>query len=228
MLKPAFIDLSHHNVIPQSLLPAKASGIAAVVHKATEGTGYTDGKVAARYALAQKAGMLWGLYHFVRAGNMDAQVDYFLGRARELEVLDDDTLLCLDWEVDDVSLDDAIRFLEQLEARSNRSPVLYSGHILKEALNGRPATPRLTRYRLWLAQYSNAPVLPPGYDEWWGWQYSESGNVAGINPPVDLNAYDGTAAMLAGDWSGRVSPAPPPSELVVTVTVPPGVRVQVV
>ena len=42
MLKPAFIDLSHHNVIPQSLKPAKQSGIVGVIHKATEGTSYVD------------------------------------------------------------------------------------------------------------------------------------------------------------------------------------------
>ena len=225
MLKPAFIDLSHHNTIPVSLIPAREAGILGVIHKATEGETYVDPKLAARWSLARDAGMLWGVYHFVRPGNIAAQVDFFL--ATVMNVSDDNTLFCLDWEDSGVSLDDAIEFLERLQDASGHDPVLYSGHVLKEALGG-VADPGIAQYRLWLAQYSSDPVLPPGYSSYWGWQYTDQGSVPGINPPVDLNAYDGTAQELAGDWEGNGGDVIPPDEIVVTVIVPRGVKVKVV
>src|SRR5262245_57385704 len=120
MLKPAFIDLSHHNVIPQSLVPAKQSGIVGVIHKLTESTSYLDDKVASRFYLAQQAGLLWGVYHFVRKGSISQQVDFFLTKA--LPVSDERTLFCLDWEDGSVSLDDAIEFLEAVERETGRAP----------------------------------------------------------------------------------------------------------
>jgi GH25 family lysozyme M1 (1,4-beta-N-acetylmuramidase) len=128
-------------------------------------------------------------------------VDFFLTQC--VEVADDFTLFALDWEDAGVSADDAAQWMEGVGQVLERSPVLYSGHVLKEALNGKP-NERLSRYRLWLAHYTNAeqPTLPPGWSKWWGWQYTDQGEVIGIEPPVDLNAYDGTAQQLAADWAG--------------------------
>jgi len=227
MLKPAFIDLSHHNTIPSSLQPAAGAGIVGVIHKCTEGTGYIDDKADNRFFLAKEAGLLWGLYHFARPGNMAAQVDFFLAAAAEIS--DAETMLVLDWEDAGVSLDDAVEFLQLVEERSGRAPVLYSGHVLKEALAGSP-DPRISQYRLWLCQYASEPVLPPGYyDGWWAWQYTDKGEVPGVTAPTDLNAYDGTVDQLIAEWSGgeAVEPAPP-SGITITVIVPPGVSVDIV
>lgn len=225
MLKPAFIDLSHHNTIPQSLLPAKQTGILGVIHKCTEGTGYIDSKVESRRYLAHDAGMLWGLYHFVRPGSMIEQVDFFLSTAEEIS--DENTLLALDWEDTGVSIEAAIAFMTRLEGISRRSPVLYSGHVLKEALGGKPE-PRLSRYRLWLAQYASNPTLPPGWSSYWGWQYTDQGSVMGVTPPTDLNAFDGTIEELASSWSGRTTtPKPPAKPITIRVAVPEGVEVEV-
>src|SRR5262245_65689247 len=97
MLKPGFIDISHHQVIPKSLEAAAQSGIQGVVHKVTEGTTFVDSKVGARYHLTREAGMEWGLYHFVRAGNINAQVNHFLTVSKD--VSDEKTMFALDWEV---------------------------------------------------------------------------------------------------------------------------------
>jgi lysozyme len=229
MLKPGFIDLSHHNTIPESLEPAYQAGILGCIHKCTEGTSYVDSKVDSRGYLATKAGMMWGLYHFVRPGSMVEQVDFFLSTAEEVSDIEE-TLFALDWEDTAVSLESAVAFMTRLEGISGRSPVLYSGHVLKEALNGKP-DPRLSRYRLWLAQYGSSPTLPPGWDRYWGWQYTDQGSVPGITPPTDLNAFDGTAEELLAGWSGREAvPVPPPSPqpLTVTILVPPGVQVNVI
>jgi lysozyme len=228
MLKPAFIDLSHHNSIPTSLKPAREAGIIGVVHKCTEGTSYTDDKADARFYLAKDAGMLWGLYHFIRPGNVEQQVNHFLAAASEIS--DENTLLALDWEDSGVSADDAVEFLQLVEQRTGRAPVLYSGHVLKEALDG-SADPRLSQYRLWLCQYADEPDLPPGWEDGcWAWQYSDKGTVPGVNPPTDVNAYDGTEEELGEEWSGKPGEdiEPEPADVRITVIVPPGVTVQVV
>src|SRR5262245_2044521 len=128
-----------------------------------------------------------------------------------------------------VSLDDALTFMRKVEQLTGARPALYSGHVLKEALGGKPNA-EIASYRLWLAQYSSAPTLPVGFDSYWLWQYSESASVPGIAPPVDVNAYDGTEDELRADWSGTPAPEPGPEpEAVVTITVtaPPGVKVVV-
>lgn len=227
MIKPAFIDLSHHSVIPESLKPARRAGILGVIHKLTESTSFVDSKVAARRQLARDAGMLWGIYHFVRPASMDAQLEHFTDQAAALEVCDDDTLWCLDWEDDRVSADEAVYFMTRLEEMIGRGAVLYSGHILKASPD-----PRLQKHRLWVCHYGvEQPALPAGWETWWAWQYSDTASVAGVTPPTDVNAFNGDIVALARSWSGSgrppepVLPAPPELEVQVIVTTPPGVKV---
>jgi lysozyme len=227
VLKPAFIDISHWQVIPASLEAAAASGILGVVHKATEGATYVDPKLEARHHLADDAGLMWGVYHFMRPGSIAAQARHFLHTVEPL--MDDDTLLMADHEDAGVSLDELAEFLALVAQATGRMPALYSGHLLKEQLAGK-ADARLTPFRLWIAQYADAPVLPPGWPKYWAWQYTQTGRVPGIEGDVDLNAYDGPADGLIAEWSGLADVMPPaPGALVVDVaiTAPAGVRVNV-
>lgn len=225
MLKPAFVDLSHWNTIPQSLHAAADSGIVGVVHKATEGDSVVDDKLDARYLLTRDAGLRWGVYHFIRPGNVADQVAHFLDAISPY--VDDATLFALDWEDRGVSTEDAIEFLERVEAITGSSPVLYTGYVCKEQLL--EPDPRINRFRLWLAQYGDEAELPPGWSKYWAWQYSDKGNVPGIDPPVDVNAYDGTVEQLNDEWAGSgATPEPEPEdEVEVVVIAPPGVKVTV-
>jgi lysozyme len=215
MPKIKVIDLSHYNVIPESLEPAYGDGVRGVIHKCTEGTSYFDSKVEARFALARQCrGMSWGLYHFLRPGDMQAQAEFFWAMAQT--VSDDRSLLAADYEVAEVSLDDLADFLEAIETLSGRSPVIYSGHVLKDKLGGK-ANARLEGYRLWLAQYSSTPTLPVGFDSYYLWQYSDGDagptphSVAGVNDPVDCNDYQGSDEELRATWAGsQASTIEPP------------------
>jgi len=222
MVKPVVVDLSHYNTIPQSLIPARDAGILGVIHKATEGQGYTDDKLKARWSLAQDAELLWGVYHFVRPGSMSDQVDDFLAAAEPYS--DDNTLYALDYEDDGVSIDDVVEFMTMVEERTGRSPVIYSGNVLKEMLS--PSDGRLSGYRLWLAQYNDTFSLPPTFSEAWLWQYSDGSHgptphsVPGINSPVDCNAYVGSGDLVA-EWAGGTGtvPGPTPTGQVITITI---------
>jgi lysozyme len=229
MPTPVVIDISHHNTIPSSLKDTKAAGIVGVIHKATEGSSYKDDKLAARYSLAKDAGMAWGGYHFVRPGDMVKQADFFVNVMKSYS--DENTLYVLDWEDAGVKSADALKFLQRLEDLTGRSPVLYSGHVCKEDPN-----PALADYRLWLCHYTMSgaqPTLPKYFTKWWLWQYTDQGKIAGVNPPTDLNAYDGITSQLLAEWAGGdVIPAPTPpvtSDVTISLDVkaPPGVRVVV-
>jgi lysozyme len=196
------IDLSHHNIVMKDLSAAKAAGVRGVVHKMTEGVTVVDAKVKARWALAKDAGMLWGLYHFLRPKNVEKQAEVFLSKAEELGVIDDETLIVSDLEVGGISLVEVLHFMQAVEKATGRLPMLYSGRVLKE-LGGAMECPPLARYRLWLAQYGPKAILPAGYDAYWLWQYSQTGSVPGIKGEVDLNHFDGKDEELAAKWSGR-------------------------
>lgn len=240
MPRIAVIDLSHHNTVPTSLKGAREAGVVGVIHKATEATAFDDDKYKARRAMAADANLLWGAYHFLRPGQVLLQVEFFLRFAAP----DDKTLIACDYEDPKVPVEQLIEFMDRLESKLGRMPVLYCGHVLKEKLK-RPE-PRLTRYRLWLAQYGPVAKPPIGWDDVWLWQYSDGSVgpsphvVPGVNSPVDCNHFKGTDEMLRADWAGGAplpkaeppakEPEPAADEQVVKITIeaPPGVRVEVV
>lgn len=61
----------------------------------------------------------------------------------------------------------------------------YADYLNQHLPKGHP----FGQYPLWIANYSKValPALPHGWDNYWAWQYSESGTLAGINGHVDLS-----------------------------------------
>ena len=57
------VDLSHWEA-QVDFVQAKTAGIAAVILKATQGTGFLDPTFASRAVAAHAAGLLLGAYHF--------------------------------------------------------------------------------------------------------------------------------------------------------------------
>lgn len=222
------VDLSHHNVIPDSLHDLRAAGVWGVIHKATEGTSFKDSKLDARYHLTKDAGLLWGAYHFLRPGDMAKQAQFFVETM--LPYTDDKTLFACDFEVSGIMLHEVDNFMDAVELRTGRSCVLYSGHSLKDAIIAGQAPVDLNERRLWLAQYSASPTLPKGWSSYWLWQYSDQGIVSGVTPPTDVNAFQGTIDDLEKTWSGRAiepQPEPVPVKPLVGITVRGDVEVAV-
>src|SRR5882724_9285323 len=62
------IDISHHNTI-SSFGDVAKSGVLAVVHKATQGTRLIDPTLQTHRSQIEKAGLLFGAYHFGTAGS---------------------------------------------------------------------------------------------------------------------------------------------------------------
>jgi hypothetical protein len=67
---------------------------------------------------------------------MSQQAKFFVDTANKLNLDEDGELLyALDHEDPGVSLDQAIEFLEAVAELTGKSPVLYSGHVIKEQLD---------------------------------------------------------------------------------------------
>src|SRR5262245_58201134 len=203
MLDKAVVDLSHWDEV-DSFEDAKDDGVVGIIHKATESNSYFDPTYTQRKKDALAADLLWGAYHFLRPGNMKDQAQYFVSKAgKHLG------LYAADHEDGGVSLDDLKTFLREVKRLTGKSPIIYSGNVLKEQLGDRRDS-ELSQYRLWLAQYtSGAPSWPKAtFPQWWLWQYTEHGECAGIpgdsEGNLDLNKYPGTKQQLAVEWREKV------------------------
>lgn len=210
------LDISHHNTV-QSWRQIRAAGIIGVIHKATEGTGYTDPKYLKRCAPAMRAGLLWGAYHFANGSNVQVQVDHFLG----VVGVDDETLYALDWEDDPkrhtMTRGQARQFLELIDARIGKNRcVVYSGNTAKQAL-GKRKDAFFGAHRLWLAQYSSRPVCQASWDTFWLHQYSdgvtgpEPHGCPGVWGKVDTNSFIGSDDELRVQWTGVIVPLAAPT-----------------
>lgn len=236
-INPLFVDLSHWDPA-DDYGAVKADGIAGVVYKATEGTGYTDETYVAQQAAAKAAGLAWGSYHFADGSDVGAQIDNYMRFACP----DPDELFCLDWEDNPggngcMSLDDVKTWITKVERQLGRDGqcVLYSGNTAKEAL-GDGVDTFLGSRRLWLCQYGSQPSWQKSWNAPTYWQFTDGQSgpqphaINGIGP-CDINSYDGSADEMVATWAtggAAPQPAPIPGQVVnIIVSAPPGITVKV-
>jgi|GEM_PF-404957 len=88
------------------------------------------------------------------------------------------------------------RFRRRFERRTNRVLMLYTGAFFIELYNNFYHSTKgfiLSDMPLWIAMYPEIEPNPPyprdqgGWTRWRVWQFTDSGTIAGVNPPVDLN-----------------------------------------
>ncbi|KPU61073.1 glycosyl hydrolases 25 family protein [Pseudomonas fluorescens] len=206
---PLVIDISHGDGV-DSFQNAKNSGLVGVIHKATTGETGKDDAYTRRRDSAVAAGLLWGAYHWGTAASVQNQVKNFMDWAKPNET----TLVALDFEStldNQMTLDGAREFCEQIYTRLGRRPVIYSGDTLKSAL-GSVVDTFFSEHRLWLAQYGNNPRVQNSWDTFWLWQYTDGDSgppscrtVTGITGDskkrLDCNYFEGDAATLASQWA---------------------------
>jgi lysozyme len=201
----AVIDISHHNGSSLDFAKAKAAGIIGVIHKASEGSSVGDAMYAANRKKAEKAGLLWGAYHFATGTDPAKQANNFLTRLGDPK----DVLMVLDFEPNGkstMSLQQARDFVTLVEKASGRFPGLYSGNLIKEQL-GKKTDPLLAKCWFWLAQYGPKAVVPPNWPTWTMWQYTDGTigpqphTVDGIGK-CDRDKFNGSEAQLRKLWTG--------------------------
>ena len=197
------VDLSHHNGVVD-LKAAKADGLVAVIHKATQGSSYVDPTYSGNRAKASQEGLYWGAYHFGVGQDGVAQAQFFLENVQP----GSSDLLVLDFEGNpqgpSMTLEEARAFVTHVHENTGKWPGLYSGHYIKELL-GTNADPVLANCWLWLAQFGPTPVVPPNWRTWTLWQYTDGAlgpgpyTVNGIGR-CDRDTFNGSLAELKAFW----------------------------
>ena len=173
--------------------------------KATEGQDYTDNAFAKFAQGAIDSGMAVGAYHYARPAKDPVSQAQNLARAYN-SVPGLSLPPVLDIEVDEGLNPDELKewtrtFLTEVENETGRRPMLYTYRYFWLEQMGN--TEEFSDYPLWLAAYQNkAPAPVGGWDKVDIWQRSESGNVAGINTPVDLNLFNGNHGQFARFTAG--------------------------
>ena len=198
VLFTGIVDL-HHSDGAYDPAAVRAGGIAAMIHKATEGLDWRDPKFTAAMDACKVHGIARGAYHFA-SGNGDGatQADFFLdvvGDRAELLVLDFETN---HGSAGTMDLANALRFVARVHARTGRWPVFY-GYLSMLRNVCAKATPEqhavLARCPLWLAAYGPDPLavkVPSAWDRWSMMQYTN-----GSDGPADRARYPRTVPGFA-------------------------------
>jgi lysozyme len=186
------IDISHHNNEPNWAILAK--NVDFVYLKATEGNTYVDPKAIDWYNKAKKAGIKVGFYHFARFSSVDdglTEAKFFMSTVGKLDV---DIPFVLDIEVDDVklSIDNmtkaCLTFLDYVvQTTKHPTAIVYTYDDFIHNELGKA----LGKYPLWLADYGDHKLSPNSvWNKYVALQYTDRGNVLGINGGVDIDWMD--------------------------------------
>ncbi len=204
-------------------VPKDEGNIRFAITKATDGIGWTDPTFDVNWVGMRRAGLVRGSFHFYQPGiDAEAQADYYMGVMDGL-VHDFDLPLILDVEPTKFNISTwgklssqehakrLRRCLERIQAGSGRKPILYTNpNTWQTYLKHSKA---FSDYPLWLANYTTGlPLVPAenwGGKGWTIWQFTEDGAARGVNPPVDVNWFNGNMEDMLRIFNMKPLPAPP-------------------
>jgi lysozyme len=220
---PRVVDLYHgdilvsdvHRTDPIGDFRAMAqAGIYGLIHKATQGIGENDPAYAGRVRNARLGGLLTAAYHFNTGDTIPGQVNHFCDAAKP----DAQTMMALDFEDNrksQMTLSEAVQFLQLADEKLGRELWVYSGNRIKQQIPDGSAEVRATfaKRKFWLCEYGpvarmkdvNGHPLP--WDAPTLWQFTGDGigpsphTLPGIiTKGIDINSYAGTLDQLKADW----------------------------
>ena len=168
-----------------------SSGIEIVYMKASEGTSFVDPYFNQNYTNAKANGLKVGFYHYLTARSNSeavAQANFFVST---ISGMIPDCRLAMDFEsFGSLSAEEineiGLTFMQTVESLSGKEMVIYSDTSNASNIFGGG----LTNYPLWVAQYEVEEPTPNGnWDSWVGWQYTDAGEISGINGYVDRDRF---------------------------------------
>ncbi len=185
----------------------RAAGVSFAYIKATEGKTHADPRFDENWRGAGRAGIARGAYHYYNfCRTADEQARWFIENVpRERGALAH--VLDMEWTPTSRKCPyrpagtkiraEADRFLDKLERHYGRRPVVYTTvDFYRDTGIG-----NLRGTQFWLRSVAGHPSqVYPGAD-WTFWQYTGTGEVAGIEGPVDINAFAGSQSAWRR-WRG--------------------------
>lgn len=168
-----------------------SSGIEIVYMKASEGTSFVDPYFNQNYTNAKANGLKVGFYHYLTArSNLEAvaEANFFVST---ISGMTPDCRLAMDFEsFGNLSAEEineiGLTFMQTVESLSGKEMVIYSDTSNASNIFGGG----LTNYPLWVAQYEVEEPIPNGnWNNWVGWQYTDAGEISGIDGYVDRDRF---------------------------------------
>lgn len=191
------IDVSHHQG-EIDWVRVGAHGVNFAFIKATEGRDHQDRRFRENWDAAAVAGVVRGAYHyFTFCSPGAAQADHFLATVPPTPgvlppVVDVEFAgNCKAWSsIDEIRAELQV-MLDRLEEAWGLRPLLYlTNESERRIIHG-----HFDRYPIWIRNvYWRPPADEPG---WLFWQYTDEGEVDGIDTPVDQNVYRGRRDELS-------------------------------
>ncbi|MFZ5633837.1 MAG: glycoside hydrolase family 25 protein [Bacillota bacterium] len=180
----------------------KNDGVSFAFIKATEGVDYEDRKFSKNLKEAKEAGILVGAYHFCTPSSVEDAVNeagHFINVITKyggFDVLDLPPVIDIEKNqgLTKEQVSKIVRtWVEKVKAETKVQPVIYSyTYFIRDYLDE-----SLSDIPLWLAHYdSKQPPNSSGWESWLFLQYTDKGQVGGINGNVDLNEFNGGQTEL--------------------------------
>ena len=172
----------------------KSSGIDIVYIKASQGSNIKDAYFDINYENAKANGLKVGFYHFLTATNTEEAEKEAQFFAHVISGKTPDCKLAMDYEtLNGLAIDEinniSITFLETVKKLTNKDVIIYSDlYNSQNTFNNELAQ----NYELWLAYYDGKEKLKNLRTNWEfyiGLQYTDRGNVSGIDGSVDRDIY---------------------------------------
>jgi len=161
----------------------KSNGIEIVYIKATEGLTYNSPLMNPQYNGAKAAGLKIGFYHYLRSNDPILEAKHFLSSVEGLSV---NCKYVIDVEEalgqTRTQISSNVRRFADFLLSKGKEVCIYTGdYFYSNNLDS-----SVKNIPLWVAHYG---VAKPNAINYIGFQYSSSGNVAGINGLVDLDEF---------------------------------------
>lgn len=175
----------------------RGAGIRFAFIRVSDGLTVEDARFAKNWVGARRAGVLRGAYqHFRPDENPIAQADLLIAAiARDPGELPP----VIDVEVDGGKAPDQVAdrvraWVARVRSRLAVEPIVYTG---PEFWRDRVGGADLSSQPLWVAHYTRScPTVPPPWTAWAFWQHTDTGQVPGIEGPVDLDVFAGSLDEL--------------------------------
>jgi GH25 family lysozyme M1 (1,4-beta-N-acetylmuramidase) len=201
------IDVSSHQGAIDWRSVASAGKSFAFI-RASDGAAFPDARFATNWAGARAAGLTRGAYQFFRpTESATAQADLLLSSMGRLEqgdlppALDVETFCaapatqCAGGGASPGATADAISvWIDRVSRATGLMPILYTSPGFWSQL---PARSLERRAIPWISHwYTAKPTVPGAWKRWAFWQYTDKGQVPGIQGPVDLDRFEGNRVDL--------------------------------
>lgn len=169
----------------------KADNISVVYIKATQGTDYIDPFLEEYYNGAKDNDLKIGFYHFLTAENTEdaiLEAKFFASAINNYSV---DCKLAMDFEeFGNLSISEineiSNTFLQTVQNLTKKEMIIYS-----DAFNSRNtfSLELANNYPIWVAEYGVEEPSNGNWNEWTGFQYTNTGSVNGISGNVDRDYF---------------------------------------